>query len=72
MKAAGHDMSNLPLNELGGIYMKSYMYQFYGGNCGKGGIFTYLCGWERALELFTGGIGNSDCVEISNILDTQQ
>mmetsp|Transcript_28793 Transcript_28793/g.65886 ORF Transcript_28793/g.65886 Transcript_28793/m.65886 type:complete len:86 (-) Transcript_28793:362-619(-) len=56
-----HDMSNLPLDEPGEPeFIRATFSKYYGGNCGKGGILTQLCCWEGTLELFTGGIGDSD------------
>ena len=67
-----HDMTDVPIDQPGDSELNRATFsKYYGGNCGKGGIFTQLCGWEGTLELFTGGIGDSEYVEKSRILQIQ-
>merc|ERR1712032_1206587 len=40
--------------------------------CAKGGVSIQMCGWIRALHLFTGGIDDSKYIERSEILKQQQ
>ena len=68
-----HDMSNIPMDSPSAIELNRATFsEYYGGNCGKRGIFTQLCGWEGALELYTGSIGDSDYVDKSGILKEQE
>ena len=68
-----HDMTDVPLPKPSDGELNRATYsKYYGGNCGKGGIFTQLCGWEGVLELFTGAISDSDYVKLSGLLDDQQ
>ena len=49
-----HDMTDVPLPHPSDAELNRATYsKYYGGNCGKGGIFTQPCGWEGTLELFT-------------------
>ena len=58
-----HDMTNVPLDQPSDSETNRVTYsKYYNGNCGKGSIFTQLCGWDGTLELYTGGIGDSDYV----------
>ena len=67
-----HDMSNVPMDSPSATELNRATFsEYYGGNCGKGGIFTQLCGWEGALEMYTGSIGDSDYVDKSGILKEQ-
>ena len=67
-----HDMTNVPLMQPSDAELNRALWNaYYGGCCGKGGIFTQMCGWEGTLELFTGAIGDSDYIKLSKILKTQ-
>lgn len=33
---------------------------YYGGNCGKGGVFLQFCGYMGAHDLFTGGMSDTE------------
>jgi hypothetical protein len=67
-----HDMTNVPLMQPSdGEGNRALWNAYYNGCCGKGGIFTQLCGWEGTLELYTGGVGDSDYIRLSGILNVQ-
>jgi len=68
-----HDMPNLPIDQPSDAeFNRATHNSYYGGPCGKGGIFTQPCGWEGALELWTGSIGDSDYVRKAEILKYQE
>ena len=68
-----HDMSDFALPEPSdGDLNKALWSKYYGGPCGKGGIFTQLCGWEGTHELFTGNIGDSEYVKLCAFLKDQE
>jgi hypothetical protein len=68
-----HDMTDVPLPHPSDAELNRATYsKYYGGNCGKGGIFTQPCGWEGTLELFTGSVGDSDYVRSSKMLEHQE
>jgi len=48
-----HDMTGVPLPHSSDAELinRATYNKYYGGNCGKGGIFTRPCGWEGTLEL---------------------
>ena len=43
--------------------------RYYKDIYGKGGVFTKLCGWEGSRKLYTSGIGDSNYVQYSTILE---
>ena len=51
---------------------KALWSKYYEGPCGKGGIFTQLCGWEGTHELYTGNIGDSEYVKACGFLKEQE
>jgi len=68
-----YDMTGVPLPHPSDAELNKATYsKNYGGNCGKGGIFTQPCGWEGTLELFTGSVGDSDYVRSSKCLNTKR
>ena len=68
-----HDMSDLSLDNPTDAELNRALYNdYYNGCCGKGGIFSQPCGWEGTHELFSGGIGDSDYIRRSKILEMQQ
>lgn len=67
-----HDMSNIPINAPSDAELNRATFNpYYGMPFGKGGIFTQLCGWQGTLEVYTGGIGDSDYVRRSGLLAEQ-
>ena len=55
-----HDATNLPYqNPSGASQQRSVWSDFYGMPCAKGGVSNQLCGWIRAIPLFTGRITDS-------------
>ena len=68
-----HDMSYLSLDNPTDAELNMALYNdYYNGCCGKGGIFSQPCGWEGTHELFSGGVGDSDYIRQSKILEMQQ
>lgn len=68
-----HDMTNVPLTQPSDAELnRSLWNQYYNQCCGKGGIFTQLCGWEGTLELFVGNTGDSDYIKKTKILAKQE
>ena len=68
-----HDMSNFPLENPENAELNRALFnQYYSGCCGKGGMFTQMCGWEGTHDLFTGAIGDSEHVRKALILETQE
>ena len=68
-----HDMSDFPLDNPEDAELNRALFSlYYGGSCGKGGIFTQFCGWQGTYDLFTGAVGDSEYVRLSKILETQQ
>ena len=68
-----HDMTNVPLTQPSDAELnRSLWNQYYNQCCGKGGIFTQLCGWEGTLELFVGNTGDSDYIKKTKILAIQE
>jgi len=45
---------------------------YYGMACAKGGVSNQLCGWIRAIPLFTGRITDSQMIKDSKILEQQK
>jgi hypothetical protein len=46
--------------------------QYYGENCFKGGVFTQLCGWQGAANLWTGAVSDTDYNRREGYLDRQR
>ena len=68
-----HDMTDVPLSQPSeGELNRSLWNSYCNGCCGKGGIFTQLCGWEGTIELFSGGVGDSGYIRDSAILKMQE
>jgi hypothetical protein len=42
---------------------------FYGGNVGKGVVFTQPCGWMRSNENWTGGVSDSAYMQRSMVFN---
>ena len=67
-----HDMTNVPLTQPSEAEVNRSLWNtYYHHCCAKGGVFTQLCGWEGTLELFVGGVGDSEYIRKSGILLVQ-
>ena len=45
---------------------------YYGENCAKAGVFVQLCGWGGANHLWAGGTSDTQYLNDSGILETQE
>ena len=55
-----HDATNLPYqNPSNAAQGRAMWSDYYGMACAKGGVSNQLCGWIRAIPLFTGRITDS-------------
>jgi hypothetical protein len=69
-----HDNTDVPLidpsaAELNTIALYS---DYYAECCGKGGVALQLLGWIRTLELATGGISDTNYIDLVGVLPEQQ
>ena len=68
-----HDNTNITLvTPSDSDKQQSLRSEYYAKCCAKGGVSIQMCGWIRALHLFTGGIDDSKYIERSEILKQQQ
>ena len=68
-----HDNTNITLvTPSDADKQRSLRSEYYAECCAKGGVSIQMCGWIRALHLFTGGIDDSKYIERSEILKQQQ
>ena len=68
-----HDNTNVRMMAASDPELQRLLYSVYYGGCvAKGGITTQQCGWQQAIELMAGAIGDSKFVDASFILEMQQ
>ena len=68
-----HDATNLPYQAPSNADLQRAMWNDnYGMPCAKGGVSNQLCGWIRAIPLFTGKIGDSQMINESKIMEQQK
>lgn len=68
-----HDNTNVPLQDSTDPDLhRAIRSDYYAMACAKGGVALQLCGWIRAIELLTGGIGDTEYVTLAEVLKLQR